>query len=331
MISSPLSSPKANPPINCNNILPASSSLGVPAIAKISKFTAPVHIDVGGIQYTTTLQTLTKYPESIIAKLFNGTIPIVLDSFKQHYFLNRDGKIFRHILNFLRNGRLLLSSNFKEIDLLMEEAQFFEINPLIKALEMYKKIPTNEHNYPYKNMADENDQLLKDACESRVSSPKCNYNNNQDYRAKRKGLIVDNLLAKKMAVGFKPNGDSCQMPKIHVNSCKDISNNLPYLIECLILHIDHEVSDEPKVYASCKTSIMLELFPEIFHDPDSALKETDVLNNTEISSKIKWIEIWQRILSSAYNFEIITSTNIRSDSKNGHLTEYILFSRISNV
>ncbi|KAF5272700.1 hypothetical protein FQA39_LY07727, partial [Lamprigera yunnana] len=67
------------------------------------------------------------YPESRLAKLFNGSIPIVLDSLKQHYFIDRDGAMFRHILNFMRNSRLLIPENFLDLDLLLEEARYFDI------------------------------------------------------------------------------------------------------------------------------------------------------------------------------------------------------------
>lgn len=69
----------------------------------------------------------TRYPESRLAKLFNGSIPIVLDSLKQHYFIDRDGGMFRHILNFMRNSRLLIPDNFADLDLLLEEARYFDI------------------------------------------------------------------------------------------------------------------------------------------------------------------------------------------------------------
>ena len=68
-----------------------------------------------------------RYPDSKLAKLFNGSIPIVLDSLKQHYFIDRDGKMFRHILNFVRNNKLLLPADFTDIDLLLEEARFFDL------------------------------------------------------------------------------------------------------------------------------------------------------------------------------------------------------------
>lgn len=77
---------------------------------------------------------LHRYSDSRLAKLFNGSIPIVLDSLKQHYFIDRDGKMFRHILNFVRNNKLLLPADFTDIDLLLEEARFFEIQGKFNAL-----------------------------------------------------------------------------------------------------------------------------------------------------------------------------------------------------
>ena len=40
------------------------STQGIPSPAQLTKTNAPVHIDVGGHMYTSSLATLTKYPES---------------------------------------------------------------------------------------------------------------------------------------------------------------------------------------------------------------------------------------------------------------------------
>jgi len=74
-----------------------------------------------------TITIIRRYPESRLAKLFNGSIPIVLDSLKQHYFIDRDGSMFRHILNFMRNSKLLIAEDFCDLELLLEEAKYFEI------------------------------------------------------------------------------------------------------------------------------------------------------------------------------------------------------------
>ncbi|XP_041646407.1 uncharacterized protein LOC121511710 [Cheilinus undulatus] len=113
-------------------------SAGIPTPAKLTKTNAPVHIDVGGHMYTSSLSTLTKYPESRIGHLFDGTEPIVLDSLKQHYFIDRDGPMFRYILNFLRTSKLLIPDDFKEYSLLYEEASFFQLAPLQAELERWR-------------------------------------------------------------------------------------------------------------------------------------------------------------------------------------------------
>lgn len=121
--AAPASSSSTVPYLHTNH----KSITGIPCVAAASRYTAPVHIDVGGTIYTSSLETLTKYPDSKLAKLFNGSIPIVLDSLKQHYFIDRDGGMFRHILNYLRNSRLLISEDFSDLELLLEEARYFDI------------------------------------------------------------------------------------------------------------------------------------------------------------------------------------------------------------
>ncbi|XP_001603605.6 BTB/POZ domain-containing protein kctd15-like [Nasonia vitripennis] len=147
-LMSPSSSPATSPTMSNSSSptppTPAASAYnqkmtGIPCVAAASRYTAPVHIDVGGTIYTSSLETLTKYPDSRLAKLFNGSIPIVLDSLKQHYFIDRDGGMFRHILNFMRNSRLLIPENFADLDLLLEEARYFDIAPMIRQLEQMKK------------------------------------------------------------------------------------------------------------------------------------------------------------------------------------------------
>ncbi|KAF2344534.1 Potassium channel tetramerization-type BTB domain, partial [Trinorchestia longiramus] len=43
--------------------------------------------------------------------------------------------MFRHVLNFMRHGRLLLPDDFTDFDLLLEEARFFEIHGLVRQIE----------------------------------------------------------------------------------------------------------------------------------------------------------------------------------------------------
>ncbi|CAG4955475.1 unnamed protein product [Colias eurytheme] len=110
----------------------------MPRIAVPNHMTAPVHIDVGGVIYTSSMETLTVFPDSRLGRMFSGAIPLVLDSLKQHYFIDRDGGMFRHILNYLRNCRLILPNNFADYDLLVTEAEYFQLHQMVEDLGRWK-------------------------------------------------------------------------------------------------------------------------------------------------------------------------------------------------
>ncbi len=94
-----------------------------------------VTLNVGGVTYTTTRSTLAKYEDSMLGAMFSGQfVPTSFDN-QGNYFIDRDGYMFRHILNFLRSGRLCLPQGFKDLDLLEAEADFYQIPPLIAALK----------------------------------------------------------------------------------------------------------------------------------------------------------------------------------------------------
>lgn len=95
--------------------------------------TKPVTLNVGGHLYTTTMSTLQRYPDSMLGGMFRGDLPTTRDA-QGNYFIDRDGTLFRYILNFLRTSELILPVNFTEMDLLRKEADFYQIEPLIHCL-----------------------------------------------------------------------------------------------------------------------------------------------------------------------------------------------------
>lgn len=80
-----------------------------------------------------------RFPDSRLAKMFNGNCPIVLDTLKQHYFIDRDGKMFRYILNYMRTAKLVLPDGFTELDQLYEEAKFYELQGMIREIDILRK------------------------------------------------------------------------------------------------------------------------------------------------------------------------------------------------
>ena len=100
-----------------------------------SEFPTIVELNVGGVFYTTSLSTLVKEPDSLLSEIFNGKTKnaVVRDS-KGKYFIDRDGVLFRYILDYLRNQKLILPENFHERDRLKREAEYFNLSSLVKIL-----------------------------------------------------------------------------------------------------------------------------------------------------------------------------------------------------
>ncbi|XP_012672144.2 BTB/POZ domain-containing protein KCTD6 [Clupea harengus] len=97
------------------------------------QMTKPVTLNVGGQVYSTSMSTLQRYPDSMLGGMFRGDLPTTRDA-EGNYFIDRDGTLFRYILNFLRASELILPINFTEMDLLRKEADFYQIEPLIQSL-----------------------------------------------------------------------------------------------------------------------------------------------------------------------------------------------------
>ncbi|XP_067678327.1 uncharacterized protein [Haliotis asinina] len=64
-------------------------------------FPAVIDLNVGGRHLTTSLSTLTKYPDSMLAAMFSGRQSVKKDK-DDRYFIDVDGDVFAHVLNFLR-------------------------------------------------------------------------------------------------------------------------------------------------------------------------------------------------------------------------------------
>ena len=106
-----------------------------------------VKLNVGGVFFQTNLSTLMKDEESLLFSLVTGN----LDSYQSNdgfFYIDRDGKRFKHILNFLRDGEIP-EKVFSEMgEELMIEADFFELRSLKRALDllMHKAVNKKAEN-----------------------------------------------------------------------------------------------------------------------------------------------------------------------------------------
>lgn len=98
-----------------------------------------VALNVGGTTFATTLTTLTKNPNSMLGAMFSGRYTLSTDD-KKRYFIDRDGKHFGTILNYLRDGCVTIpESNVARAELLIE-AQYYQLSGLIDLLTPEERI-----------------------------------------------------------------------------------------------------------------------------------------------------------------------------------------------
>ena len=92
-----------------------------------------VNLNVGGQHFTTTVHTLTKDPDSMLAAMFSGRFPMKPPE-DGTFFIDRDGTYFRYILNYLRDGKLSLPEGATFFEEIEAEAGFYQIQGILDEL-----------------------------------------------------------------------------------------------------------------------------------------------------------------------------------------------------
>ncbi|PAA76920.1 hypothetical protein BOX15_Mlig024088g3 [Macrostomum lignano] len=92
-----------------------------------------VKLNVGGYKYYTSVATLLKQ-ESMLSAMFSGRMNIFTDS-EGWVMIDRDGKHFGIILNYLRDGSTELPDSQKELRELLREAKYYCLSNLITKVE----------------------------------------------------------------------------------------------------------------------------------------------------------------------------------------------------
>ncbi|XP_051931141.1 BTB/POZ domain-containing protein KCTD16-like isoform X1 [Hippocampus zosterae] len=96
-----------------------------------------IELNVGGQVYYTRHVTLTAFPNSLLGKLFSnkkGSSNDLSRDFRGRYFIDRDGFLFRYVLDYLRDKQVVLPDHFPERGRLKREAEYFQLPDLAKLL-----------------------------------------------------------------------------------------------------------------------------------------------------------------------------------------------------
>lgn len=91
---------------------------------------ARVKLNVGGSRFETTVATLTAHPDSYFGAAFSGRHTVQLDE-DGCYFIDRDGRHFGAILNFLRTGKLRVPTCPANAEDLMEEVCYYSLEEAV--------------------------------------------------------------------------------------------------------------------------------------------------------------------------------------------------------
>ncbi|MEQ2215381.1 BTB/POZ domain-containing protein kctd16, partial [Xenoophorus captivus] len=102
-----------------------------------NSFPDVVELNVGGQVYYTRHSTLVGTPNSLLGKLFSSKKDASNDLArdpKGRYFIDRDGFLFRYVLDYLRDKQVVLPDHFPEKGRLRKEAEYFQLPDLVKLL-----------------------------------------------------------------------------------------------------------------------------------------------------------------------------------------------------
>ncbi|XP_063225206.1 BTB/POZ domain-containing adapter for CUL3-mediated RhoA degradation protein 3 [Bacillus rossius redtenbacheri] len=92
-----------------------------------------VKLNIGGTLYYTTIGTLTKH-DTMLRAMFSGRMEVLTDS-EGWILMDRCGKHFATILNFLRDGSVPLPESSRQVAELLAEAKYYCMAELVESCE----------------------------------------------------------------------------------------------------------------------------------------------------------------------------------------------------
>jgi len=123
-----------------------------------------IKLDVGGFKFTTSRATVCRFPGTFLEVMFSGRhdYPTEIDEEDGSYFIDRDGRHFHHVLNFLRIGCVVsLPDDDTARDELAAEADFYGLEGLVRAIRQ-PQVDIASHLSPeMSKIRDEEDKIRR--------------------------------------------------------------------------------------------------------------------------------------------------------------------------
>lgn len=110
-------------------------------------YPAVIELNVGGVHFSTSLETLQGDrfggDGSMLSSMFSGRLPVRRNA-DGRFFIDRDGRHFHHILNYLRDGTFPVALTPAVRAELEREASFFGLEALASFLRADLKVPASD-------------------------------------------------------------------------------------------------------------------------------------------------------------------------------------------
>jgi len=100
-----------------------------------------IKLNIGGYKFCTTIETLTKYPDSFFTGLLSEKLPTTKDE-EGAYFIDRDGQFFAPILTWLRTNEISIPLTTMTKDDVIREARYYSLQSLVDEL---CEVPNSQH------------------------------------------------------------------------------------------------------------------------------------------------------------------------------------------
>jgi len=154
-----------------------------------------VKIDIGGRIFKTSLKTLRKESDSVLASMFSKKCDLKKED-DGSFFIDRDGTFFHHILDFLRDGKLsedILEDYGSQIQ---KEAEFYGLLGLKEQINNYNHVKLNVGGREFVVTRDVLKQYPQSIFGSMLSGKACAFKKRDDssYDIDRDGTNFHHIL-----------------------------------------------------------------------------------------------------------------------------------------
>ncbi|XP_037333048.1 BTB/POZ domain-containing adapter for CUL3-mediated RhoA degradation protein 1 [Pungitius pungitius] len=154
-----------------------------------------VKLNVGGSLHYTTVQTLSK-EDSLLRSICNGGTEVSIDS-EGWVVLDRCGRHFELVLNFLRDGSVPLPEDHRELEEVLKEAQYYQVQGLVQhclsAMQKQKDVFETVCRIPMITSAKEEQKMIASCRKPVVKLQNNRGNNKYSYTSNSDDNLLKNI------------------------------------------------------------------------------------------------------------------------------------------